>query len=63
MGAIGPKHRTSKARRDKRRTANWKLSVPSMAKCSKCGALIMPHRVCPNCGTYNKRQVIKVEED
>ena len=45
MGAIGPKNRTSKARRDKRR-ANWKLSVPSLAKCSKCGALIMPHRVC-----------------
>lgn len=63
MGAIGPKHRTSKARRDKRRTANWKVSVPSLAKCSKCGALIMPHRVCPNCGTYNKRQVIKVEEN
>ena len=63
MGAIGPKHRTAKARRDKRRTANWKLAVPSLAKCSKCGALIMPHRVCPNCGTYNKRQVINVEED
>lgn len=62
MGAIGPKNKTSKARRDKRR-ANWKLAVPSMSKCSKCGALIMPHRVCPNCGTYNKRQVVAASEE
>ena len=59
MGAIGPKGKVSKARRDKRK-ANWKLSTPSLAKCSKCGALIMPHRMCKNCGTYNKRQVVQV---
>ena len=62
MGAIGPKNRTSKARRDKRR-ANWKLTVPGLAKCSKCGALIMPHHVCKKCGTYNKRQVIQTAEE
>ena len=62
MGAIGPKNRTSKARRNKRK-ANWKLTAPNLAKCSKCGALIMPHRVCKEGGTYNKRQVVKVEEE
>ena len=62
MGAIGPKNRTSKARRNKRK-ANWKLTAPNLAKCSKCGALIMPHRVCKECGTYNTRQVVKVEEE
>ena len=62
MGAIGPKNRTSKARRNKRK-ANWKLTAPSLAKCSKCGALIMPHRVCKECGTSTKRQVVKVEEE
>ncbi len=62
MGAIGPKNRTSKARRNKRQ-ANYKLNAPNLAKCSKCGALIMPHHVCPECGTYNKRQVITVAED
>ena len=40
-----PKRKTSKARRDKRR-ANWKMSAPNLVKCSKCGALMMPHRVC-----------------
>lgn len=59
MGAIGPKGKISKARRDKRK-ANYKLTAPSLAKCAKCGALIMPHRACPKCGTYNKRQVVEV---
>ena len=65
MGAIGPKGKVSKARRDKRKAAIGKssLSTPSLAKCSKCGALIMPHRMCKNCGTYNKRQVVQVAED
>ena len=43
--SICPKNKSSKARRDKRR-ANWKMSAPNLVKCSKCGALMMPHRVC-----------------
>ena len=46
-----------KARRDKRR-ANWKMSAPTLVKCSKCGELMMPHRVCKNCGSYNKKEII-----
>ncbi|MBQ6259036.1 MAG: 50S ribosomal protein L32, partial [Lachnospiraceae bacterium] len=23
-----------------------------------CGKLMMPHRVCKNCGSYNKREII-----
>ena len=37
--SICPKNKTSKARRDKRR-ANWKMSAPTLVKCSKCGALM-----------------------
>ncbi len=59
--SICPKNKSSKGHRDQRR-ANWKMSVPSMGKCSKCGALVLPHRVCKACGTYNKKQVIKVED-
>ena len=44
-----PKRKVSKARRDKRR-ANWKLSVPGMVKCPQCGALVLAHRLCPECG-------------
>ena len=56
-----PKRRVSKARRDKRRSNVWKLSAPTLEKCSKCGELKRSHRVCPECGYYNGRQVVKVD--
>ena len=59
--SICPKNKHSKARRDSRR-ANWKMSAPALVKCSKCGALTMPHRVCKACGTYNKREIIAMDE-
>ena len=43
--SICPKNKSSKSRRDKRR-ANWKMTAPTLVKCSKCGALMVPHRVC-----------------
>lgn len=55
-----PKGKVSKSRRDKRK-ANWKLTTPNLVKCEKCGELMMPHRVCKTCGTYNKRVVLDVE--
>ena len=58
--SICPKNKTSRGRRDKRR-ANWKMSVPSLSKCPQCGELMLSHRVCKNCGTYNKREIISVE--
>ena len=27
----------------------------------KCGALHLPHRMCPECGTYNGREVKQVK--
>ncbi len=59
--SICPKNKSSKGRRDKRR-ANWKMSAPNLVKCSKCGALMMPHRVCKACGSYNKKEIVKVED-
>ena len=56
--SICPKNKSSKARRDKRR-ANWKMSAMNLVK---CGALMMPHRVCKACGSYNKKEIIKVED-
>ena len=58
--SICPKNKTSRGRRDKRR-AHWKTPVASLAKCPKCGELMLPHRVCKNCGTYNKREIVTVE--
>lgn len=56
-----PKHKISKARRDKRRT-HKKLSVPSLVLCPQCQEPRLPHHVCLNCGTYNGREVIAVKE-
>ena len=56
-----PKRKTSKARRDKRRSNVWKLDMPALSKCTQCGELKMPHRVCPVCGYYKGKEIVKVE--
>ncbi|MDI6604675.1 50S ribosomal protein L32 [Aceticella autotrophica] len=56
-----PKRKTSKARRDKRRHSS-KLKLPAYVLCPQCHEPKLPHRVCKNCGFYNDREVIKVEE-
>lgn len=55
-----PKRRRSKSRQRKHR-AHFKLAVPNLGKCQRCGQPKLPHRVCPNCGYYGERQVIEVE--
>ena len=56
-----PKSKVSRTRRDKRRGSNWKLTAPALVACPKCGALHQPHRMCPECGTYNGRQVKEIK--
>lgn len=56
-----PKRRVSKARRDKRRSSVWKLSPPAFARCNHCGQLMVPHRVCGNCGFYKGREIVNKE--
>jgi len=58
-----PKQRTSRARRDRRRSSVWKISAPALAKCPQCGEYKRAHRLCNSCGYYNGKQVIKMEED
>lgn len=57
-----PKRKTSKARRDKRRSNVWKLALPGITKCPKCGEFILSHRVCKNCGTYAGKDYSKPEK-
>ena len=44
-----PKRKTSKARRDKRKSANMKMKAPGLSICPQCHEPKLPHRVCPNC--------------
>ncbi|MEE0681047.1 MAG: 50S ribosomal protein L32 [Candidatus Gastranaerophilaceae bacterium] len=58
-----PKRKTSKARRDSRRSSNWKLSIPGIVECPKCHARKLAHRVCKSCGYYGGERVINVDKD
>lgn len=57
-----PKKKTSKARRDKRRSNVWKLDAPTMSKCPKCGEFNLNHRVCSKCGNYNNQTIVEHKE-
>ncbi|MCE5195588.1 MAG: 50S ribosomal protein L32 [Negativicutes bacterium] len=61
MGAV-PKSKTSKARRDSRRANSFRLGVPGLAECPQCHKPKLSHRVCPNCGYYNGKEVVTVQE-
>jgi large subunit ribosomal protein L32 len=52
-----PKQRQSHARTHKRRSQH-KISPPGLHSCPRCHAPKLPHRVCPECGTYAGREVI-----
>ena len=53
-----PKHKISKTRRDKRRT-HYKAVAPTVALCSNCGAPVLFHRVCSECGYYKGKLAIE----
>ena len=57
-----PKQRTSKARRDRRRSHDA-LAAPARSMCPECNSPKAPHRACPTCGTYRGRTVIETEEE
>jgi large subunit ribosomal protein L32 len=55
-----PKRRTSKARRNKRRS-HLALSVAGLSLCPRCSQKKLPHTICGNCGYYGSEPVIPVE--
>lgn len=58
-----PKKKTSVARKGKRRAGHThKLHQKHTMNCPNCGAPALPLHVCPACGTYKGREVIKMKE-
>jgi len=51
-----PKKRTSSAKRDSRRS-HHALQAPTLVACRQCKEMKPPHVVCPECGSYDGRQV------
>ena len=65
-----PKRKTSKARRDSRRSANNNLTAPTLVECPQCHELKLPqchelklpHAVCKKCGYYDGEKVIDMDK-
>ena len=53
-----PKRKTSKAKRDQRRSPNMKKSLPGESISPQCHEPKLPHRVCPNCNYYDGKEVV-----
>jgi large subunit ribosomal protein L32 len=52
-----PKRKTSRSNTRTRRSA-WKAAPGTVVPCARCREPKLPHRACPTCGTYRKRQVL-----
>ena len=57
-----PKRKTSKSKRDMRRT-HHKTAAPAIATCSECGEAKLPHHACAECGSYRGRNVNESEDE
>jgi large subunit ribosomal protein L32 len=55
-----PRNRLSNSRKNTKRSHHAKKPKPA-AGCSRCGALKLPHVICPSCGTYNNRVVLETQ--
>jgi large subunit ribosomal protein L32 len=55
-----PKRKTAHSRQEERRS-QLKLKAQSMVDCPQCHTPKLPHRACPNCGTYDGREVTEIK--
>ncbi len=53
-----PNRKISKEKKIKRRS-HHAIGKPNLVACTNCGTLIMPHRVCPECGNYKNKLVLQ----
>jgi len=56
-----PKRRWSTRRQGKKR-ATLKAKAVASSKCPACGEMKPTHTVCPKCGFYRGKMVLKVKE-
>lgn len=55
-----PKRRKSHSRARTAR-AHKAMKRPQVVYCSQCGAAMLPHRACPNCGFLHGQEVVSKE--
>jgi large subunit ribosomal protein L32 len=56
-----PKRRVSHSRQGRRRS-HLHVTPIQVQYCPNCNEPVLPHRVCPNCGHYRNREVVKMDE-
>ncbi len=56
-----PKKKKSKSKRNMRRSHD-SINMPSVATCPHCHEPVLPHHVCPECGTYRGKTMVVTEE-
>ena len=54
-----PKRKTSKSKRDMRKSQNMEKVAPGVSICPQCHEPKLPHRVCPNCNYYDGKNVLE----
>jgi large subunit ribosomal protein L32 len=54
-----PKRRKSSSKRNMRRAQHDKVTAANIIPCPNCSAPMVPHRVCPSCGFYKGRAVVR----
>jgi len=53
-----PKVKLSKSKKGRRRS-HLALALAQIQPCPNCKHMKRPHAICPNCGHYNGKEVIK----
>jgi large subunit ribosomal protein L32 len=57
-----PKRRTSRSRQGHRRSHHNLGQGKGVQYCPRCNEPVLPHRVCGNCGFYQGRDAIVMDE-
>lgn len=57
-----PKKATSKSRRDMRRS-HHAITGTTLIHCPNCNDPVKPHRICPSCGHYRGKEIVKGKEE
>ena len=58
-----PKRRKTRSKGRMRRAQHDKVTAPNLVPCPNCSAPMVSHRVCPGCGFYKGRAVLKGSQD
>jgi large subunit ribosomal protein L32 len=56
-----PKRRMSRSRQGNRRSHHHRKPI-QIQYCPRCEQPVLPHHVCSNCGHYQNREVVAMEE-